>query len=244
MPKISVIIPVYNNAQYLHQCMDSVINQTEKDLEIICVDDKSTDDSLQILKDYAKKDNRIVVIESNENNGVSHARNKALEKMTGEYTCFLDSDDFLEPISCKYLVNDMINNNTDLSCGGHCKVNKFERKISTWLPERIVSTNLFEDINKLTKHRNVTQKMFKSEIIKSNNITFNTSLHYMEDALFLITYLTYCKSISGARQMLYNVRINENSLCRSAEFVERRKIESENARRYIDNVILNYRQSK
>lgn len=244
MSKISIIIPVYNNQKYLHQCLNSVIEQNEKDLEIICIDDKSTDDSLSILNEYAKKDKRINIISLPQNSGVSNARNEGLKLVTGEFVCFLDSDDFLEKYFCKVLYNNLIITQSDLSCGGHCKVNKFQKRISMWLPEKIVSNNTIEDINRLTKHRNVTQKMFKSEIIKTNNIRFNTDLHYMEDALFLIEYLTHCNTISGVKQMLYNVRINENSLCRSTKFIERRKQESEKAKAYIDNIILNYKKIK
>ena len=92
MPKVSVIIPVYNVEKYLKQCLDSVVNQTLKDIEIICVNDGSTDNSLEILEEYAQKDNRIIII-SQENQGQSVARNIALEKATGEYVGFVDSDD-------------------------------------------------------------------------------------------------------------------------------------------------------
>ena len=96
-PKVSVVIPVYNVENYLRECLDSIINQTLKEIEIICVDDGSTDASLKILKEYAAKDNRITVItQKNLHAGV--ARNAGLAVAGGEYLCFLDSDDFFEPI--------------------------------------------------------------------------------------------------------------------------------------------------
>ena len=91
-PKVSVIIPVYNVEKYLQKCLDSVINQTYKNLEIICVDDGSPDNSGGILDAYAQNDSRIIVIHQ-ENAGVSAARNRGLDAATGEYIAFVDSDD-------------------------------------------------------------------------------------------------------------------------------------------------------
>lgn len=95
MVKISILMAVYNTAQYLPQSLDSLLAQTMEDFQVICVDDASTDDSLQILKSYASRDSRIQVIPLKENHGQAYARNKGLECVTGTYTCFLDSDDWL-----------------------------------------------------------------------------------------------------------------------------------------------------
>ena len=96
-PKVSVIIPVYNVEDYLRQCLDSVINQTLKDIEIICVDDGSTDNSLQIFREYEQKDSRVKVLtQKNQYAGV--ARNTGMNIARGHYYVFLDSDDFLKMI--------------------------------------------------------------------------------------------------------------------------------------------------
>jgi glycosyltransferase involved in cell wall biosynthesis len=95
MPKVSIVIPVYNVEKYLRQCLDSVVNQTLKDIEIICVNDGSTDNSLQILEEYANKDDRIKII-NKDNGGLSSARNAGLEIATGVYIGFVDSDDYIE----------------------------------------------------------------------------------------------------------------------------------------------------
>lgn len=95
MPKVSVIIPVYNVEKYLRECLDSVINQTLSDIEIICINDGSTDNSLGILKEYAEKDSRIKII-TQENQGQGVARNNAIEAAQGEYLVFVDPDDFLD----------------------------------------------------------------------------------------------------------------------------------------------------
>ena len=96
MPKVSVIIPVYNSEKYISECLDSVLNQTFKDIEIICIDDGSTDKSFDILNRYNIKEKRITLL-TQKNLGQSVARNKALEIAKGEYIYFLDSDDYIEP---------------------------------------------------------------------------------------------------------------------------------------------------
>ena len=94
MPKISVIVPVYNTADFLPKCLNSLCSQTLQDIEIICVNDGSEDNSLAVLKKFALKDKRIKIINSETNNGVSYARNKGLSSAKGEYISFMDSDDF------------------------------------------------------------------------------------------------------------------------------------------------------
>lgn len=112
MPKLSVIIPVYNDQKYLNQCLDSVINQTLKDIEIICVDDGSTDDSLKILQEYQSKDSRVKVI-SQENGGAGKARNTGLAIASGKYLSFLDSDDFFEPTMLEESYNKLEESSVD-----------------------------------------------------------------------------------------------------------------------------------
>ena len=93
-PKVSVIIPVYNAEKYLRKCLNSIINQTLKDLEIVCIDDGSTDSSLSILNEYAKKDNRFVIL-TQENEGHPKARCAGINIAKGEYIGFVDADDFI-----------------------------------------------------------------------------------------------------------------------------------------------------
>ena len=102
--KVSVIIPVYKTEMYIRECMDSVINQTLKDIEIICVDDGSPDDSGKILDEYAKNDNRVHVIHQ-KNAGVSVARNNGISEAKGEYIKFVDSDDFIDKETCQICYN-------------------------------------------------------------------------------------------------------------------------------------------
>lgn len=96
MSKVSVIIPVYNTEKFLRKCLDSVCNQTLQDIEIICINDCSTDGSSEILREYAGKDNRIKLIELFENGGAAKARNIGIDIAHGEYIGFVDSDDFVD----------------------------------------------------------------------------------------------------------------------------------------------------
>ncbi len=128
--KVSVIIPVYNTADFLKRCIDSIIAQTYVDLEIILVNDGSTDNSSSICKEYCKKDNRIVYIEK-ENGGLSSARNAGLDVFTGEYVCFVDSDDCVSPFYVEKMVAMCLENDTLISVCGYWTNNY------TSLPEQV-----------------------------------------------------------------------------------------------------------
>jgi len=117
MPKISVIVPVYKVELYLHQCIDSILAQTYKNLEVILVNDGSPDNCGAICDEYAEKDNRIKVIHK-ENGGLSDARNAGIDIATGGYLAFIDSDDWIEPDMVEVLYNNLVNANADISCCG------------------------------------------------------------------------------------------------------------------------------
>lgn len=119
MPEVSVIIPVYNVEKYLEQCLDSVINQTLKDIEIICINDCSTDNSLEIMQKYADIDNRIKIIDLAENMGAAPARNKGLENAKGKYIYFMDSDDYIDERYIEELVRNIEKSGTDIAFNGN-----------------------------------------------------------------------------------------------------------------------------
>ena len=123
--KITVIVPVYNVENYLEKCLDSLINQTYKNLEIIVINDGSTDNSGEICQEYAQKDNRIVYIEK-ENGGLSDARNVGLDKMTGSYVTFIDSDDWVELDYVEILYKKIIEYQADISVGNYYSYNEDE----------------------------------------------------------------------------------------------------------------------
>lgn len=116
-PLISVIVPVYNTAPYLRQCLDSICNQTYQNLEVICVNDGSTDNSAEILEEYAAKDSRIIVI-TQTNAGPSVARNVAIEQAKGEWIASVDSDDWIEPDTYEYFVRHIANSTAKVAVIG------------------------------------------------------------------------------------------------------------------------------
>lgn len=115
MPKISVIIPIYNVEKYLRECLESVLNQTFQDFEVICVDDCGNDDSMQIVQEYAQKDNRISILHHKKNKGLGAARNTGIPEAGGEYIFFLDSDDYILPDTLKNLYEKAIETQSDIT---------------------------------------------------------------------------------------------------------------------------------
>ena len=114
--KISIIIPVYNVEKYLAECLDSCINQTLEDIEIICVDDASPDNSIKILEEYQQKDSRIKIIRHEKNKNLGGARNTGLENATGEYIWFVDSDDYIDIKACQILYDAIKKFDVDMLC--------------------------------------------------------------------------------------------------------------------------------
>lgn len=218
--KISIIIPIYNTERYLNKCLMSVLNQTYTNLEVICINDGSTDNSLTILNSI--KDNRIKIINI-DNHGVGYARNLGIDKASGEFILFVDSDDYIESDCCEKLLISQIENSSDIVYCGHFTRTFDGRLQKKWLPSLYLSKQPLVDRYKLTKYLVVTKKLFKTSIIKDNCIKFDTQLNYAEDSLFLTQYLVFCKSASGVKQCLYTDVINPKSLCRNHEYKERRK---------------------
>ena len=114
MEKISIIIPIYNVKEYLKRCVDSVLNQSYKNIEVILIDDGSTDGSEKICDEYAKKDKRVVVVHQ-KNSGVSASRNKGIELATGKYIGFVDSDDYIHKDMFEKLYNSLISTSSSIS---------------------------------------------------------------------------------------------------------------------------------
>ena len=112
-PLISIIVPVFNAEEYLAQCLDSILNQTYRDLEILCINDGSCDGSIGILKKYKNRDSRIVIIDK-QNEGVSATRNVGLKKANGDYLMFVDADDWIEPYTCEKALVTLNDNNADI----------------------------------------------------------------------------------------------------------------------------------
>jgi glycosyltransferase EpsH len=222
---ISIIVPVYNVEKYLPACLDSLINQTYRDIEIICVNDGSTDGSLAILEEYARKDNRIKII-SQENKGLSEARNCGIEHINGEWTMFVDSDDFIDKECCGKLTKKCIERKYDLLFFSYTRVfekealekyifdkedQTFEGERIEWLYKRLVAPSDKELAypDKLDSLSTAWGKLYNSEIIKKHNIKFiSTKEIGTEDLLFNVYYFAYIKSAEYIHEPLYFYRKN------------------------------------
>lgn len=215
-PKISVIIPVYNVEEYLRKCLDSVINQTYKNLEIICIDDGSPDNCGAILDEYAKKDNRIIVVHQ-ENAGVSSARNRGLDIAKGEYIAFVDSDDWLEPECYEFSVKEFEkDSDIDLVSWGVNVID--EKNIETLKYNHLVNWYKYPFSGKKLSSEYIKNRLtgalwrllFKGSIIKNNNIKF-ADLKLGEDLLFVIEYLLFVQYIYFSDNYLYNYILRQDS---------------------------------
>lgn len=192
MPKISVIIPVYNVEKYLTECLTSVVNQTFKDIEIICVNDGSTDNSPKILEAFAQKDSRIKII-NQENQGLSAARNTGLDVATGEYVSFIDSDDFVRTDLYadiqKLLPAELICFNAKIF-----PISEKYRTLQNYTQCQFDGEQPMEEKLILKTNIHVWNKVFRTSIIKENNIRFPKGL-YFEDFPFVCEYMLSINSV-------------------------------------------------
>ena len=206
MPDISIIVPVYYAEKYIKRCLDSLINQTKKELEFILIDDGSEDNSGSIIKEY--KDNRIKYY-NNKHQGIGKTRNFGIEKSTGKYIMFLDSDDYLELSSCEKLYNYITDNKLDIVIFDTLKKypDKEEKEIIPSFKHSSLNNNpeLLNIIN-----LGPCNKIYKSSLIKDNNIRFEEKLKY-EDAPFVIKALDNARGIGKLDECLYNYIIHNNS---------------------------------
>lgn len=208
-PEVSVIIPVYNTAKFLPKCIDSLRNQTLVNIEIICVDDGSTDGSGEILDQYAKKDRRIAVIHQ-KNAGSSAARNAGLKAAKGIYIGFSDSDDHSEPNMYETLVGEARKSNADVViCGA--KIYPEYPRAGQWLYDSLTTQRqVFDKYDASLSFSNpqtnnfLWRTLIKTELITENNITFETDLQLGEDKTFLCNVYPHANRISVIPDQLYH----------------------------------------
>lgn len=213
MTKFSIIVPVYNAEKYLSKCLDSLVNQTYTDIEIICVNDGSTDSSLPIMEKYAQKDNRIKII-NQENQGVSVARNSGLKIITGDYFLFVDSDDFLNLNACEILDTTLLNKDIDLLFFGYqrLKNNKnFYTKSLCCIKEPTKMLDIDYEVLDQLSLRPICGKLYKTSLV--NNIYFEQNLNYGEDTLFVVNCLIKNPKVASIDNKIYYYNIGiTNSL--------------------------------
>lgn len=224
MVEISVILPVYNSEKYLRECLDSIINQTFDDIEVLCINDGSSDGSLKILEEYAQRDDRITVVDQ-ENQGVAKTRNRALGMVSGNYVYFMDSDDTLDTGAFKKLHANLKSNGSDFCI---MKV-MFTDGDETYKFPAFDLEKEFSGVNfsRFTfTYRDVKShvlndlfapwlKMYSREFLMSDDFTFPDIKSY-SDAPFHVKTFLKAEKISFVPEYLYHYRENDDSLVHSS----------------------------
>jgi len=214
MKKVSVIVPVYNAENFLNRAIDSLLRQTLKDIEIILVDDGSKDNCPKICDDYAKKDNRIIVIHK-ENAGQAKARNVAIEIAKGKYIMFLDADDMYEDYTCEHMYNLAEEKKADYVSANYVMMDEFDKKRE----KPAFDTKMYGDfelkLSDFTKSFFVMNstpwnKIYNLEFLNKNKIKFDVNPPSEDD---YFTTLCYMKANKGyyTNKVIYDYRYNPNS---------------------------------
>lgn len=213
--EISIIVPVYNAELYLQRCIDSILTQSYPYFKLILIDDGSTDNSLKICQKSQNSDARISLY-SQSNNGVSAARNMGIKLCFSPYLCFVDSDDYLDADYLNNFIKGLtIAPNIDMVFQGINRV--FPDHIEKIIPEKGEYTRErlldgISDINRFSIFGYICTKLYKTELIKQHNLTFNKNVSISEDRIFALQYLEYCNGLSIIAESAYNYIIHNNGL--------------------------------
>lgn len=218
MPKISVIVPIYNVEKYLENCINSIIVQTLEDIEIILINDGSTDKSYEIINKYKAIDSRIIVI-NKKNSGVSAARNSGLKVSRGEYIAFIDSDDWIEQnmleklhklgekynsevVACNFKsFNDIYNT-----------FNKYPIDEGEYVGKSVIKEKILSKVISGKLKTPVWDKIYKKEFLQNNNIKFDEKITRFEDWYFIIEVYEKVHNLYYLDKNMYNYRIANNTL--------------------------------
>lgn len=218
MKKISIIVPVYNVEKYVEKCIQSLINQSYKNIEIILVDDGSNDRSNKIIDEYAKVDSRILTIHQ-KNKGVSAARNAGLKVATVEYVGFVDPDDYVDYQMYETMLKKIELNMSDLAVCGFSKVTElsdkeeiFEIKDELLSPKKCVE-DLFDFRGGYAIKPSVWNKLFRRD--KIGDLKFDENIGISEDLKFVVQYILKCNSIVYVKQAFYKNLQRDGSITRS-----------------------------
>lgn len=217
MPKISIIIPVYNAEQYLEECLLSISQQTFGDFEIWAINDGSTDRSLEILKKYQEKEPRLQIL-SQENKGVSAARNLGLEKAQGEYITFVDADDWLHPETLEHYIEIAEKENSDIIISQFLTEKSREKQaLSSWenCTRKEIEQRIFPKLIETDVYNSVCNKLYQAELIKKTNAKFPMGVRIAEDAQLNHQVFSQAQRISETPFQTYFYREVQGSATRN-----------------------------
>lgn len=223
---ISIIIPVYKSEPFLERCLTSVVNQTYRDLEIICVDDGSPDNSIKILKKYADGDPRVKIIRQ-ENMGLSDARNNGFAHAAGEWVHYLDSDDWIDLNYYEKMLDAAETNNAPVAVSGFDNENAYGRGINYDKPTVLKTLRERVRGTRVITNNYVWRYLARRDFLIKNNLGFPSGLRAMEDAFFSLELVRLADKIAVAPHVLYHYALNETSIMHDKA---RRKIRNKNMR--------------
>lgn len=224
-PLVSIIIPVYNLADYLPQCLDSVQGQSYENIQVLLVNDGSTDASLAICREYARRDSRFQLIDK-ANSGVSDSRNQALDRTEGKYIQFLDGDDWLTPDATEALVHAAESTGADLVLAHFYRVADERMAPRGHIKkERVLTRQEFaEEMMKAPANYYygvLWNKLYRRSIIDSRRLRFDSQVNWCEDFLFNLEYIERVRLVSAVPKPIYYYRKRENSLVTSQASLRR-----------------------
>ena len=237
--KVSVIVPVYNTEEYLQKCLDSLTNQTLKNIEIICVNDGSTDNSLKILQDNAIKDDRIKII-NQENKKQGAARNAGMQVATGEYIGFVDSDDYVDLNYFERLYRNASSRDSDIALATNVRIgkNKFKLRLNLQTVDKYTELQDKLDICQQWKNECPTNKIYRKSYLDANNIQWPEGI-YCEDKLFTIKAVYFANAVVTVPDVYYYYFDNPKSTVNtySRRHKKQFNIDKNNARKDVINFL-------
>lgn len=214
-PKVSIIVTSYNNAEFLPKCLNALINQTLADIEIICLDDSSSDDSAKIIQDFAKQDQRIHAVVNPKNLGVSATRNHGITLANAPYIMFCDGDDYFEADACASLYSAIHDHTANLAISeinviyeAHLEMKPSD---NNYYGLKHTGKQLLNDETIYNTDLAPTNKIFKKSLIQEYDIKFPEDKRF-EDAYFCVAYMCVAKHAYYLNRRLYNYIRRENSL--------------------------------
>lgn len=246
LPLVSIIVPTYNVEQYIKQCIDSLLEQTYKNIEVICIDDGSTDHTLPILKFLQQKDERVVLVQQ-EHMGVSAARNKGLDIAKGKYISFVDSDDFMQWNSYEILVDVAETNELDLIIFGANAIGEAPEWIWKTLNTRYKYYEKGTAGNVIFEEESARPFLWlhfiRRELFEQNpKIRFDETMEMGEDQLCQFEYVPRAESVMVIDDKLYNYRIGRN--CSLMQLYEKQRMKKYNSHiTLITNVLESWEKS-
>ena len=205
--KVSIIVPVYNVEKYIEKCLNSLISQSYKNIEIILIDDGSKDNSGKICDTYKRKDSRIKVVHK-ENAGVSEARNSGIQKATGEYLCFVDADDFVMNDYVEYMYQLIVKESSDIAICTKMFSNFNEKQTSDEVIESLDGENSVIRILNYRMPIGVYSRIFKKDLIKDNKIRFLKDIYMGEGFNFNVACFQRAKKVITSNYKVYYYRRN------------------------------------